>query len=139
MVNTLEPYGKWEEICGTGESGDAQYGEAAEIQLQDTSRPGNPSFALENEPVLFCACMDFESRDDCGFQKQFWRCIYVSTFHERARRNAAATLKKVPILYCGTLDNPICVTGIICPVIIMNEKVMEQLTASELLAVFPMN
>lgn len=49
---------------------------------------------------------------------------------------AAATLEKVPILYCGTLDNPVCVTGVICPVIIMNEKVIEQLTDNELSAVF---
>lgn len=49
---------------------------------------------------------------------------------------AATTLKKVPTLYCGTLDNPICVTGVICPVIIMNEKVIERLTDSELSAVF---
>ena len=49
---------------------------------------------------------------------------------------AAATLKRVPILYLGTLDNPICVTGVICPVIIMNEKVIEQLTDNELSFVF---
>lgn len=49
---------------------------------------------------------------------------------------AATTLKNVPILYCGTLDNPICVTGVICPVIIMNERIIEQLTDNELLAVF---
>ncbi len=49
---------------------------------------------------------------------------------------AATTLKKVPILYCGTLDNPICVTGVICPVIIMNETIIEQLTDSELSVVF---
>ena len=49
---------------------------------------------------------------------------------------AATTLKNVPTLYCGTLDNPICVTGIICPVIIMNEKILEQLTDNELSAVF---
>lgn len=49
---------------------------------------------------------------------------------------AVTTLKKVPILYCGTLDNPICVTGVICPVIIMNETIIEQLTDNELVAVF---
>lgn len=49
---------------------------------------------------------------------------------------AAATLKKVPILCCGTLDNPICVTGVICPVIIMNETIIEKLTDKELSAVF---
>lgn len=49
---------------------------------------------------------------------------------------AAATRKKVPVLYCGTLDNPICVTGVICPVIIMNETIIEQLTDNELSAVF---
>ena len=49
---------------------------------------------------------------------------------------AATTLKNVPILYLGTLENPICVTGVIFPVIIMNEKVIEQLTDSELSDVF---
>lgn len=49
---------------------------------------------------------------------------------------AAAARKKVPILYLGTLDNPICVTGVIRPVIIMNEKVIEQLTDRELSVVF---
>jgi len=49
---------------------------------------------------------------------------------------AATTLKNVPTLYCGTLDNPICVTGVICPVIIMNETIIEQLTDNELSAVF---
>lgn len=49
---------------------------------------------------------------------------------------AATTLKKVPTLYCGTLNNPICVTGVICPIIIINERVIEQLTDNELSAVF---
>lgn len=49
---------------------------------------------------------------------------------------AATTLKNVPTLYCGTLDNPICVTGVICSVIIMNERIIEQLTDNELSAVF---
>jgi len=40
-------------------------------------------------------------------------------------------LKKVPTLYWGTLDNPICVTGAICPAIII-----EKLTDVELSAVF---
>ncbi|MCI8853772.1 MAG: BlaI/MecI/CopY family transcriptional regulator [Lachnospiraceae bacterium] len=30
----------------------------------------------------------------------------------------AITLKKVPVLYCGTLDHPICVTGVIHPAVI---------------------
>ncbi len=49
---------------------------------------------------------------------------------------AATTLKNVPTLYCGTLDNPICVTGVICPVIIMNERIIEQLTDNELSSIF---
>lgn len=49
---------------------------------------------------------------------------------------AATTLKNVPTLYCGTLDNPICVTGVICPVVIMNERIIDQLTDNELSAVF---
>lgn len=49
---------------------------------------------------------------------------------------AATTLKNIPTLYLGTLDNPICVTGVICPIIIMNERIIEQLTDNELSAVF---
>jgi len=49
---------------------------------------------------------------------------------------AAIPLKRVPVLYCGTLDTPICVRGVIHPAIIMNEIIMEQLTDKELSAVF---
>ena len=49
---------------------------------------------------------------------------------------AAAAAKNVPILYCGTLGTPICVTGVIHPVIIMNETIMERLTDKEVWAVF---
>ena len=45
-------------------------------------------------------------------------------------------LKKVPALYWGTLDNPICVTNAICPAIIMSKTVIEKLTDIELSAVF---
>ena len=45
-------------------------------------------------------------------------------------------LKKVPALYCGTLDNPICVTGVFRPAIIMSKTVIEKLTDAELSAVF---
>ena len=45
-------------------------------------------------------------------------------------------LKKVPALYWGTLDNPICVTGAIRPAIIMSKTVIEKLTDGELSAVF---
>lgn len=47
-----------------------------------------------------------------------------------------AGLKKVPALYWGTLDNPICVTGAIRPAIIMSKTVIEKLTDGELSAVF---
>ena len=47
-----------------------------------------------------------------------------------------AALKKVPVLYCGTLGNPVCVTGAVYPAIIMNETIMEQLADDELSAVF---
>lgn len=33
---------------------------------------------------------------------------------------AATARKKIPILYCGTLEHPICVTGVLRPVIIMH-------------------
>ena len=49
---------------------------------------------------------------------------------------AATARKKIPILYCGTLEHPICVTGVLRPVIIMNETIIEQLTDRELSAVF---
>lgn len=49
---------------------------------------------------------------------------------------AAFRLKQSPMLYWGTLDNPICVTGIIHPAIIMNKTIIEQLTDTELFAVF---
>ena len=45
-------------------------------------------------------------------------------------------IKKVPALYWGTLDNPICVTGAIRPAIIMSKTVIEKLTDGELSAVF---
>lgn len=45
-------------------------------------------------------------------------------------------LKKIPMLYYGTLDSPICVTGVIQPSIIINQTVIEKLTDSELSAVF---
>lgn len=53
-----------------------------------------------------------------------------------SRCTAAIRLKKVPILYWGTLDHPICVTGAIHPATIMNEMIIEQLTDTELSAVF---
>ncbi len=49
---------------------------------------------------------------------------------------AAAAIEKIPALYCGTLENPVCVTGVIRPVILMKEAVLEQLTDRELTAVF---
>ena len=45
-------------------------------------------------------------------------------------------LKKVPALYWGSLDNPICVTGVFRPTIIMSKTVIEKLTDIELSAVF---
>lgn len=47
-----------------------------------------------------------------------------------------AGIKKVPALYWGTLDNPICVTGATRPSIIMSKPVIEKLTDSELSAIF---
>ena len=45
-------------------------------------------------------------------------------------------LKKVPALYWGTLDNPICVTNAIRPAIIISKTSIEKLTDVELSAVF---
>ena len=44
-------------------------------------------------------------------------------------------LKKMPELYWGTLNHPICVTGIVRPAIIMNEEILAQLSESEVSAV----
>ena len=49
---------------------------------------------------------------------------------------AAAKGKKIPPLYCGTLDDPICVAGVMSPAIIMNEARIGQLADKELAAVF---
>lgn len=48
---------------------------------------------------------------------------------------AVIGLKKVPLLYWGTLEQPICVTGVIRPAIIMNKTIIEQLTDTELFTV----
>lgn len=45
-------------------------------------------------------------------------------------------IKKMPVLYWGTLDDPICVTGAIRPAVIMSKTIMEKLTDTELSAVF---
>ena len=47
-----------------------------------------------------------------------------------------AGLKKAPALYWGTLDNPVCVTGVIHPAVIMSKPVVEKLTNIELSSVF---
>lgn len=53
-----------------------------------------------------------------------------------SRCAATLGLKKTPALYWGTLDQPVCVAGIIRPVIIMNQSVVTQLNDKELSAVF---
>ena len=68
--------------------------------------------------------------------KRYQICNNERLNHIYTKCAAATTRKKVPTLYLGTLENPICVTGVIFPVIIMNEKVIEQLTDNELSAVF---
>ena len=68
--------------------------------------------------------------------KRYQICNNERLNHIYTKCAAATTLKNVPILYLGTLENPICVTGVISPVIILNETIIEQLTESELSAVF---
>lgn len=68
--------------------------------------------------------------------KRYRICSNERLNHSYSQCAAAFTLKKIPVLYCGTLDNPICVTGIIHPAIIMNENIIERLTDRELKAVF---
>lgn len=89
-----------------------------------------------------CGCSIFLAHDMIRLILAKW-AIKKYQIYNNGRLNsiyskcvAASTLKKAPILYCGTLDNPICVTGVICPVIIMNETIIEQLTDNELSAVF---
>ena len=48
----------------------------------------------------------------------------------------AMSLQKVPVLYFGALDNPICVTDIVRPAIIMNETIVKQLSDKDLAVVF---
>ncbi len=42
-----------------------------------------------------------------------------------------ADLKKVPLVYFGTLDDPACVAGVLHPAIILNETMIKQLTDME--------
>ena len=44
-------------------------------------------------------------------------------------------LKKVPLIYFGTLDDPACVAGVLHPAIILNETIIKQLTDMELTTV----
>ena len=53
-----------------------------------------------------------------------------------SRCAATLGLKKVPELYYGTLENPVCVTGAIRPAILMDRVIVERLTDAELSAVF---
>lgn len=53
-----------------------------------------------------------------------------------SRCASAIGLRKTPALYWGTLDNPVCVTGAVCPAIIMDKKIVERLTDKEISAVF---
>ena len=53
-----------------------------------------------------------------------------------SRCAATLGLKKVPELYYGTLENPVCVTGAIRPAILMDRAIVERLTDAELSAVF---
>lgn len=52
------------------------------------------------------------------------------------RCGEAIGVKKLPLLYWGSLDDPVCVAGMIRPTIIMNKTVAEQLTDAQLHAVF---
>lgn len=53
-----------------------------------------------------------------------------------SRCASAIGLEKFPVLYWGALDTPICVTGAIRPIIIMDKAIIKQLTDKELSAVF---
>lgn len=46
-----------------------------------------------------------------------------------------AGLKRKPLLYWGSLDDPVCVTGILRPVILLKEEITAQLSDAELTAV----
>ncbi len=66
----------------------------------------------------------YRSCDNERIKETCFRCVKV------------IGLKKIPALYVGTLNHPICVTGAARPAIILNESVMERLTDTELSAVF---
>ncbi len=68
--------------------------------------------------------------------KSFRTCNSERLNHIYSQCMAAFRLKESPVLYWGTLDNPICVTGVIHPAIILNKTIIEQLTDTELFAVF---
>lgn len=44
-------------------------------------------------------------------------------------------VKKVPLVYFGTLDDPACVAGVLHPAIILNETIIKQLSDTELTTV----
>lgn len=44
-------------------------------------------------------------------------------------------IENMPAVCFGTLDDPACVVGVLCPVIILNETIIKQLTDTELTAV----
>lgn len=52
-----------------------------------------------------------------------------------ARCAGLSSLKRMPLLCFGTLDDPACVVGILRPAVILNQKIIEQLTEEELTAV----
>ena len=48
---------------------------------------------------------------------------------------AIAGLKRVPRIYFGTLEDPACVMGVLCPKIILNRRVAAKLTRAQLAVV----
>lgn len=88
------------------------------------------------------AIKNYQICDNERLNSIYSKCAAAATRKKAPTRKKVPTWRKIPTrrkaptLYCGTLDNPICTTGVIRPVIIMNEKVMEQLTDRELSAVF---
>ncbi len=86
--------------------------------------------------VVFLVCDVIRSALAKQAVKNYHLCNDTRISELCSRCAATLGLKKTPALYWGTLDQPVCVAGIIRPVIIMNQSVITQLNDKELSAVF---
>ena len=68
--------------------------------------------------------------------REYPLCVDARVHAVCSRCAKIAGLKKVPVLYWGTLDSPICVANALRPAVVLNRAVVEKLTDLELSAVF---